>query len=205
MLTRLSGPDGTLANYLSRVSAGDEFPAFATDVGGPAVVTPGDSAEVLLPARPGRHLVISWHADDVLVGFRAEFVVQDGDVPSRVPGPALEVSLSDYSISPIEPHPGPGLLHVTNRGPKTHELIVVRLAPGKHPADYFAWRAAGEHGEMPGRPVGGTAALGPGGEIWAAVTWAPGEYLVYCAVETTGPHPIPRHYTLGMQQRITVR
>jgi hypothetical protein len=205
MLTRLTGPDGTLANYLVKARAGEEYPTFSHDIGGPTLVAPGDSADVLLYLAEGRYLVLSWRRDDALSGFAAEFVARGADAKINPPANAQDIVLRDYSIGPIGARPGPANLHVVNRGLHEHEMTILRLQPGRRADDYYAWKNSGEVGRPPAVPVAGTAALAPGADVWVPVRWEPADYLVSCSVETIGTNPVPRHYTLGMQQRFTIR
>lgn len=202
-LARLTSHDASLTRFLAEVGAGNEYPGFATDVGGPTLVAPGDSLDVLLRLAPARYLVLSWRHDDVLRGFAVELVAVERR-NAAVPPRADDVPLTDFAIAPVAPRAGAGVLHVVNRGPSVHELTLLRLAPGRSADDYLAWREGGEAGPAPARAVAGTAALGAGAEAWLEVRWEPGDYLLTCAVETLGAHPVPRHYTLGMQQRVTI-
>ena len=203
VITRI-GEGGSIQTYLDLSMTGDENPTFATDLGGPTLVAPGDSIDTLLLLTAGTHAILSWHRDELMRGFIREVRVVPSTAAAAPPRADAEVILGDYTISPITASPGRQLLHVVNRGPSTHEMTIVRLAAGATPEAYHAWRQGGEQGPAPGRPVAGTAALAAGGEAWADVEWEPGEYLVTCAVETVGASPVPRHYTLGMEQRITV-
>lgn len=205
MLTRLSGAEGSMANYMARLEAGDEFPDFSHDVGGPTLVAPGDSAEVVLRLHPGPHVILSWSRDDALAGFAREIVVAGAPAAGSAPRRTQLVTLADFTISPITARAGVDTLHVVNRGTGEHELTVLRLLPGRTAEDYYAWRAGGDAGEAPARPVAGTSALAPGAEVWVPVVWTQGNYLISCAVETFGEHPVPRHHTLGMRQLLAVR
>ena len=203
-LARLLRPDATLADYLRLVASGDEFPDFARDVGGATLAAPGDSVEALVRLRPGRHVVASWYKDDVLRGHAAQFSAT-GDSTAARPAATGTVTLSDFAISMPTPARGRALLQVVNRGRETHEFTVVRLAEGRHAADYHAWRLAGDTGTAPGRPVAGVAALPPGGEAWAPVSWAPGRYVVSCAVDAVGERLGARHFAMGMWREFEVR
>ncbi len=201
-VVRFLDSTGTIATYLAAAAAGDEYPAFAQDIGGVALLAPGDSAEVLLPLQPGRYAVICWHRDHVLQGMSSEFEVAPARDPAASPPVARDsLVLADYRLSPIAPRAGRHLLYLQNSGPHEHELAILRLAQGKSLQDYLAWRDAGEAGSAPGRTIGGTAALAPGGSLWVDVPWERGEYLLICLLEdSTGVLHVHR----GMQQSVTV-
>ncbi|MEP7000805.1 MAG: hypothetical protein ABI969_10025 [bacterium] len=203
-LTRLTGAEGTLSNYLAKARAGEEYPAFSHDVGGPTLVAPGDSLDVMLRLTEGRYLVLSWHRDDALAGFAAEFQARGPDAPHDLPRDAQDVVLSDYSIGPMTARRGAAMLHVMNRGRHEHEITILRLEAGKKADDYYAWKNAGEVGNAPAVPVAGTSALAAGAEVWVPLQLEPGNYVALCSVETIGANAVPRHYALGMQQRFTV-
>ncbi|MEP6571755.1 MAG: hypothetical protein ABJD11_03635 [Gemmatimonadota bacterium] len=192
----------TLDSYLAAARAGNEYPAFARDIGGLSFLAPGDSADVLVDLEPGRYAVVCWHRDHVLQGMGSTFAVVAHAGPSVAPGPSTEVVLTDFSVPPLVPHPGHELLHVTNIGPSEHELAILKLMPGKTYADFMAWRAAGEIGPAPARSAAGTAALRPGSEAWVDVTWTPGEYTLICLLEdSAGAY----HADLGMRRAMVIR
>jgi hypothetical protein len=200
-LLRFTDSSATLAGYLAAARAGDEYPAFALDIGGISFLAPGDSADALVALPPGRYAVICWHRDHVLQGMGAEFEVRGASPQGKPTPPAAEMALADFTIPVLAPPAGRQLLHLTNAGPSEHELAILRLQPGKSAADFLAWRAAGETGAPPARTIAGTAALRPGSEIWLDVPWEPGRYLLLCMLEDgTGRY----HAELGMQRLIEI-
>lgn len=201
-IVRLDGPEASLEAYIAAARAGVEYPAFATDQGGVSILAPGDSADVLLRLSAGRYAVVCWHRDHVMQGMGAEFGVSAASVAVPDPAAGREVALSDFAIAEIAPTPGRELLHLRNTGPSEHEFIVLRLNDGAFLEDYLRWRAAGELGPAPVRPVAGSAALARGGEAWVDVTWSRGRYLLLCLLEdTTGI----LHSSLGMTRAVTVQ
>ena len=200
-LVRFTSAEGTLERYIALARSGEEYPAFAEDLGGVSFLAPGDSAEVLIRLPPGRYAVICWHQDHVLQGMGAEFEVRGDRMRWPDPAQATPLPLRDFAIPPLSPRPGHELLHVTNDGPSEHELAILRLDAGRTLADFMAWRTAGEAGPPPGRTIAGTAALRSGAEVWLDVTWAPGRYAVICLLED----PAKRYHTqLGMQREFTI-
>jgi hypothetical protein len=91
------------------------------------------------------------------------------------------------------------MLH--NKGTELHEVVLVRLEPGKTIADLL--RAAPTEGPDPAWAIaaGGPAATLPGGEGNATLVLAPGHYAVLCGVPTADGKP---HFTLGMMKDLTV-
>ena len=70
---------------------------------------------------------------------------------------------------------------VENVGPQPHELVVVKLAPGKTIQDFAAW-AESLKGPPPAAPVGGVAGLDKGLTAHFTVDLTPGEYGMICFV-----------------------
>jgi hypothetical protein len=72
-----------------------------------------------------------------------------------VPRPDVRLVLDDYGfeLSPAL-KAGSRVVRVENRGPQPHEVIVVRLAPGKTAADLMEW-IKDEEGPPPGETFGG--------------------------------------------------
>jgi uncharacterized cupredoxin-like copper-binding protein len=63
-------PDGaTTDDYLIEARSGEDFPASTVDIGGPGLITPGDSAEVVLDLRPGRYALICWYDNHLIAGM----------------------------------------------------------------------------------------------------------------------------------------
>ncbi|MEO8634047.1 MAG: hypothetical protein ABI587_02110 [Gemmatimonadales bacterium] len=200
-IVRLDGAEASLTAYVAAARAGVEYPAFAVDQGGVSILAPGDSAEVILRLTPGRYEVICWHRDHVLQGMGAEFRVGSPAPSEADPSAAHDVALRDFAIPAIAPAPGRELIHLQNTGPSEHEFIVLRLNDGASLADYMTWRASGELGPAPARPVAGSAALARGGEAWVEVTWTRGTYILLCLLEdSTGT----LHSSLGMNRVVTV-
>lgn len=200
-VVRLTDLAATIAAYVAAVQGGDEYPSFAQDVGGVALLGPGDSAEVVLDLAPGRYAVLCWHQDHLLQGMSAMLHVRSGDAPGMRPVAADSLALTDFSITAVAPVAGRHLLHIRNAGPQEHELAILRLEPGRSLDDWMAWRKAGETGRAPGRTIGGTAALAVGAETWASVPWERGVYELICLLSDSAG---TEHVHRGMRRTITV-
>src|SRR5207302_328753 len=65
------------------------------------------------------------------------------------------ITLSDYDFSPAHPvTAGAHTFRVDNAGPQLHELMILRLLPGKSVADIQAWARNEMKGPPPARQVG---------------------------------------------------
>ncbi len=96
---------------------------------------------------------------------------------------------------------GDGLYRFTNTAAMdTHELALLKLAPGKTAADFLAWAIHGMAGPPPVTgSFGGAQALAPGGELWVRMHLPRGNYVAVCFVPDEMPPHLP-HAALGMVQ-----
>jgi uncharacterized cupredoxin-like copper-binding protein len=163
-------------------------PAWATDVGGPNAVVPGDTAQAAVELEAGRYalLCVIHGADKVMhaaKGMARELVV----VPARARGvaarpvvPDAEVVLDDYAFRFGKPlGRGKQVVRVKNVAAQAHEIFFVQLAPGRTAKDVVAFIMTGQ-GAPPGRPVGGTTGIAKGGYNDVALDLAPGRYALIC-------------------------
>jgi hypothetical protein len=90
---------------------------------------------------------------------------------------------------------------VENRGPPPHEVVLVRLRPGKTAGDVLAWFKTRE-GPPPGEPFGGTVALSTGQVNYVTADFTRGDYALLCFVPDAGDGR--RHVAHGMVSQIRV-
>ncbi len=203
LIVRLTGAGATALAYVDSVRAGVDFPAFATDLGGPGLTRPGDSTRVWLALEPGRYALVCWKGDHLRRGMAHDLEVTAAAGPA-VAGPTADgtIRLAEYGFSPGGTlRPGSRLVHIRNAGTEPHEADLFRLADGQTPADYLRWLENGEAGTPPVEVVGGVGDLAPGRELWLQVTLRPGRYFWVCQVP--GPDGRP-HYAHGMVLEFTV-
>ncbi len=111
--------------------------------------------------------------------------------------PLVRISERDFRISaPRHVRAGTVALRFANRGPDTHELIVVRSAAGES----LPLRSDGltvDEEALEDRTAIKLEGLTPGGTEEKSVTLAPGRYVVFCNMAG--------HYLGGMRATIQVR
>jgi hypothetical protein len=213
-LFRLEG-DHTMADLLAALGAGGPPPEWAGEVGGPNAAAPGDSAETTLELEPGRYAALCFiptpdGVPHVMKGMSHAFTVLPAS--SRAAGagggsgePAADVTLTldNYSFT-IEPElaAGPHMVRVVNRASQPHEVVFVRLEPGRTVADVAAWADRME-GPPPGRPIGGTTGFRPGLTNFVRLDLEPGEYGLLCFLPDAQDGR--SHIEHGMTRQITVR
>lgn len=193
VLSRLR-PRQSATGYLSGAEGwleGGHFDLWGEDPGSPGLVTPGDSADVVVRLHPGRYVAAAWAEGPkgsvrIRSSTRATFEVlepPDGVPPAQAPDADLTVEMTDYDYHLSGPlTPGRHVIEVINRGPQEHDLALARLVGGATEAGARAWLQDGMRGPAPVEFVGGLVAMSPGHRGWMEVTLAPGRYVLLCLV-----------------------
>ena len=206
----------TLADVLAWRRAGGRPPAWFVPIGGPAPVSPGDSADAAVVVRPGRHVVLctypaaggkSVHLDS---GMVRELIVTDtADSTSATPNAKIndlesdsEIVLGEYGFSP-QPALKAGYrrFRVTNAGLFAHQVLLARLPEGVSDRAELEWFRDNYVALRPGRPTGGLLEVAPMESGWFAATLRPGKYLLICGFADGNV----RHFDKGMSRVIDVR
>lgn len=198
----------TLADLTTALGAKGPLPAWAEEVGGPNAPAPGDSAETTLELDSGQYAALCLIPGDdgvphVMKGMSHSFTVvpgQDGD--EGAPASDATLTLDDYSFT-IQPRlaAGPHMVRVVNRASQSHEVLFVRLEPGRTAADVVAW-VDKPVGPPPGRPIGGTTGFRPGITNYVHLDLTPGTYALLCFLpDVKDGQP---HVAHGMATQITV-
>jgi hypothetical protein len=209
-IVRLEGGK-TAGEFLRAFTDTAAMPAWVRYLGGPVGTAPGQQRDATSRLTPGHYAVVCRivSADGVMhvmKGMIREFeVVARRDAASdSFPTASDTVTLNDYGFAFSRPlTAGHHTIRVANAGPQPHELVILKLVPGKTPADFAAWGLAGRHGPAPAAPVGGAEFLDQGAGGVFAVDLAPGEYGYICFVPDAKDGK--RHFRHGMVTQFTVR
>ncbi|MFL5576436.1 MAG: hypothetical protein ACJ79S_10760 [Gemmatimonadaceae bacterium] len=205
----------TMRDALDAFAAAGPPPAWMHPVGGPNTPVPGGTSSAALRLAAGRYVMIcvipsADRMPHLAKGMAHELVV----IPAGTPGESasartsdartsdVTMTLSDYTFAVSTPlRAGRQLVRVRNSAAQLHEVLFVRLAPGKTAADVAAWVVKPE-GPPPGAPVGGTTPMAQGEENVVPLDLAPGEYAMFCFVPdaTDGKE----HIAHGMMKQFTV-
>lgn len=186
---------------------GGPLPSWAVLVGGPGAVDPGTSGSVIQSLTPGEYALMCWipsatdHQLHLAKGMITSFkVTPRSSGQARMPRADATVRMVDFGFIPAVPlTEGTRFIRVINDGPQPHELVLLRLAPGKTFADVIAW---GEKGPPPFSAVGGTVGMVPGEEMLVEATLVAGEYVMICFVpDRKDGKP---HFAHGMAMPFTV-
>jgi hypothetical protein len=204
LITRL--PDGVTAEaYIAGARAGEAFPVSAIDAGGPGIIAPGDSSEVVLGLEPGTYAIVCWSDNHVkTAGMVVTVLVTEPSRPvdtARVyAGVDGEISLANYQFVHSTPfRAGRQLLRVRNASTLPHDLSIYRLEEGRTLQDFASWYAIRE-GTPPAVPVGGTSTISQGHELLLDITLGPGRYFAACAT----PEGDKIHAQLGMIEEFEI-
>jgi hypothetical protein len=185
------------------------LPAWLTPVGGPAPVMPGDSTDVTLDLRPGRYIALCSYptpagVPHIAKGMVAEFQIgNDSGTVTAAPAADDTVDVYEYTFRVAgNIVSGRRTFLAVNRGAETHQVLLIRLAPGRSVEDEIAWFRGGSLGPRPNMPYGGLLELPPGSRAWFAVALRRGDYLLLCGVPDKNG---TRHFEHGMTRRLAVR
>jgi len=210
--------------YAEAIRTSAARPTWLTRFGGPGGAAPGDTSNVTEYLEPGRYVWLCPIEDNAGIPHFAKgefttFVVRSkssvATLPAAAPTPTASILLKDYSFA-IDSTltAGRHTIRVRNDGAQGHDLVMMKLAPGKT-ADDVAASMNPERARRPGqknqpaeplenlvRPGGGgIAAIHPGMEVFFTTTLTPGEYVLVCMA--TAPDG-RSHIEHGMMQQLHI-
>lgn len=186
-----------------------EWPDWAVWKGGPSVLSPGETAELIIDFEPGRYVIVCpmdqpggvMHYDQGMVA-----VIDLEGEPHAGPMPTADLVISGeddaegtsywFGDAPETLAGGERLVEFRNNGAELHEFVLVRLAEGMTLDEAF-------EAELEGTIwLGGPAPFGPGDRQLMQVDFQPGTYVLLCFWENDEAIP---HVELGMLSEIVVQ
>jgi hypothetical protein len=197
---------GHVAGELLDALAKNRVPAWSVFLGGPNASMAG-IAETAVELKPGNHVIICLipSPDGVLhvaKGMVRQLTVKDASPGTVAPTADLTITLKDYSFTPSAPlTPGPHVIRVDNAAQQPHELVIVKLEPGKTIEEFAKW-AEKPQGPPPGAPVGGTTPQASGIPNYVMASFEPGEYGFVCFVPDVKDGKL--HLEHGMIQQFKI-
>jgi hypothetical protein len=208
MLIRLDAGK-TMNDLFAAMKADGPLPSWAREVGGPNTPGPGGQSTAIVRLAAGRYAMICVIPSPdgkphVMKGMAKEVVVTPAI--SNTANANVHVSstmtLLDYAYQFSQPlKAGRQTIRVKNGAAQPHEVLVVRLQPGKTPGDVLAWMEKMD-GPPPGAPIGGTTPMVQGEENLITMDLTPGEYGLLCFVsDAKDGKP---HFAHGMVTQFTV-
>jgi hypothetical protein len=135
-------------------------------------------------------------------GMNRPLTVTGMDVPVALPQANTTMTMVDYAFDLSRPLvSGRQVIRVRNTAVQPHEMVLVRLTPGKSVADMAAW-AEKPVGPPPATFLGGVTALSRGHESELTVDLTRGDYALICFLPDI--HDGKPHLAHGMTQQFTI-
>lgn len=210
-LVRLD-PGHTFAEFkagLMHMKPTTPLPPWAHFVGGPNAAMPGGSSNATLDLQPGNYAMLCMiPAADGQPHFmkgmiRALTVTAPTGPAATLPAGDDTIQLVDYGYVPAHPlTAGHHVLRVVNNGKQWHEMLIIKLDPGKTAMEFGNWADGGLKGVPPGSVLGGVTGMEVGHQEDVDVDFAPGSYALICFMpDVKDGRP---HYLHGMIYPFTI-
>lgn len=185
-------------------------PSWMKFVGGPNAAAPGHQSNATSVLAPGQYAYICFipSPDGVIHAAKGmvrpfEVTTASSNAANTLPETDVTIKLVDYDFQFSKPlTPGKQRILVENAGPQAHELVLLKLAPGKKVEDFASWAEGGMKGRPPAEPVGGVVVLDKGMRGTFTADLTAGDYGLICFVPDTKDGKM--HLTHGMMKNIKV-
>jgi uncharacterized cupredoxin-like copper-binding protein len=178
---------GKTMEDLQKESKGDMPPAWVELVGGPNAVDPGGETQEFQVVEPGNYAMVCVipGADGkphMMKGMVRPISVTGTASTATAPNADVTMTLKDYDFALSGAiKAGERVIKVDNAGPQVHEVVLVKLAPGKSAQDFVAWAMKPE-GPPPASARGGVSPMAPGHSGMIKANLTPGDYALICFV-----------------------
>ncbi len=178
----------SLADVAQVLKSGGPIPSWIKFMGGPNGIAPGQEAQATAVLSPGNYAYICLiPSPDGVVhaakGMARPFTVTEASstTASQLPPADVTLKLLDYDFQASQPlKAGRQTIMVENVGPQAHEVVLLKLAPGKKTEDFAMWAEHGMKGPPPAQPLGGVTILDKGGRGSFTADLTPGDYGFIC-------------------------
>lgn len=178
----------TMADFMKAMKQPGPPPAWVVQVGGPNAAVPGQTANATLTLEPGQYVLVCFVPSPgkeaiphVMNGMIRSLTVTPNSAPAAELPADIYVRLSDYKFAMSKPlTAGRHVVKVTNDAAQPHEVVLVKLAPGRTAADAAKWVGSGMQGPPPGMPIGGVAPIAKGRSNTFTLDLTPGSYGMIC-------------------------
>ena len=199
----------TAADFAKALQTPGPPPSWIKFVGGPNGIAPGQEARATSVLAPGSYMYLCFIPSQDGVMHAAKGMVRPFEVTAtsgaatEAPAADVTITLTDYAFDSSQPlTAGPHTILVKNAGPQPHEIVLLKLAPGKKAEDFGRWAETGMKGPPPAEPLGGVGFLDKGSEGSFTADLTPGDYGFICFVpDAKDGKP---HLAHGMMRTITV-
>jgi uncharacterized cupredoxin-like copper-binding protein len=199
----------TAADFAKALQTPGPPPSWIKFVGGPNGIAPGQEARATSVLAPGNYAYLCFIPSQDGVMHTAKGMVRPFEVTAtsgamaEAPAADVTITLTDYAFDSSQPlTAGAHTILVKNAGPQAHEIVLLRLPPGKKAEDFGRWAETGMKGPPPAEPLGGVGFLDKGSEGSFTADLTPGDYGFICFVpDAKDGKP---HLAHGMMKTITV-
>ena len=199
----------TAADLLAALKQHGPPPAWMKFVGGPNAAPPGQDVVATTVLEPGQYAYLCLIPSPDGVMHAAKGMVQPFEVTSApaaaansLPEADVTIKLVDFDFQSSQPlAAGKQRIMVENAGPQAHELVLVKLAPGKTIEDFATW-AMSMKGAPPAMPVGGVGVLENGMRASFTADLTAGDYGLICFVPDAKDGKL--HLVHGMMKNLKV-
>lgn len=186
-----------------------KMPDWATDVGGPNNVGPGQTAGGTMTLEPATYMLVCWVPSPdgrphVMKGMVKPLVVTaKGATTAAEPDPDLTMTLDDYSFVLSGPlKAGTRTIRFENKATQPHEAVIARLLPDKTMLQAIVWMNSGQSGPAPVVMLGGASGIAQGRHMFVTADFQPGKYVLLCFIpDAKDGRPHSAH---GMAKEITI-
>jgi uncharacterized cupredoxin-like copper-binding protein len=211
MVVRLE--DGkTLKDLAEAMKTPGPPPSWVKFVGGPNGIAPGATTTATVLLTPGQYAILCFIPGADGVPHMAKGMVQGFEVAASssssqaaLPTATDTIHLKDYAFAIDRPlTAGSHTILAVNDGPQLHELVLLKLMPGKTVKDFGEWATTGGmKGPPPAMPIGGAGLMDPGTSSLFSADLTPGDYGYICFVpDSKDGKP---HLVHGMMSQFTVQ
>ncbi len=197
----------TAADLQAAIKNPGPLPGWAVLSGGPNAAEPKGESTATIGLAPGNYVMLCFVDVPNGVPHFAKGMVRPLTVtPATTAGaaaPAADevVSLSDYSFALSQPlTAGQHTIKVETAPGQPHELVLIRLDPGKTAKDLLAWMPKMQ-GKPPGHVLGGASPSASGSPVYVSIDLVPGKYVLICFLPDKDGKP---HFMHGMMQTVDI-
>jgi hypothetical protein len=199
----------TAADFAKALQTPGPPPSWIKFVGGPNGIAPGQEARATSVLAPGSYMYLCFIPSQDGVMHAAKGMVRPFEVTAtsgamaEAPAADVTITLTDYAFDSSQPLTARAhTILVKYAGPQAHEIVLLRLPPGKKAEDFGRWAETGMKGPPPAEPLGGVGFLDKGSEGSFTADLTPGDYGFICFVpDAKDGKP---HLAHGMMKTITV-
>lgn len=202
----------TPADFLNAMNAWGsalKMPEWATDVGGPNNVGPGQTAAGTMTLEAGTYMLVCWVPSPdgrphVMKGMiKPLTVTSKGATSASEPKADMTMTLDDYNfVLSGTLKAGTRTIRFENRATQAHEAVIARLLPDKTMLQAIVWMNSGQSGPSPVEMLGGASGIAQGRHMFVTADLRPGKYVLLCFIpDAKDGRP---HSSHGMANEITV-